>query len=519
MKSFSQVLTAARNCFNNMSTREIVAPRLPMPATMFRIVSLLFAIAILSPMGIPQALAQSAAAKKKPEKTLKPGTKTAKGGKADAEAAKPLEEIDFGAVKPELLAEDATSELDETSDGKKKLEVLETRVKEIFAERTEVDEERQPIAIRRTLLLDEVAQLDQTNAEGQQGIQEAQNEIRRIQEVINNGSNTQANRNQIENLESQIRITNRQIISNQKDIAFRAELIKACNLKLAPLDTRLLKLWLDLNICRKQWLEIRQPQQKYAHGNYEGLKQSIDDWVLIDGLWPEAYCWAALCSYELGDYEAAWNHVERAAALRETLLYPKAWAQAEALRGMIAAKLSDRKSKAENHLQLANTYVLKEKNTNWVVFFLMGRANCENEKSVGKAKMNFEKALKIKPDATCVQYWYARMKSTTTTPAIRDVAAATNTLEDLWKHSTKKSWRLAYSLVLAYDSASRAGDADATWDFVQKLAPKSDRDNMQQERDAAQAKRKSPASAEPATKAKKPEPKKSKPAEKSDDSV
>jgi hypothetical protein len=139
---------------------------------------------------------------------------------------------------------------------------------------------------------------------------------------------------------------------------------------------------------------------------------------------------------------------------------------------------------------------------------MMGRATCENDKGAGKAKMNFEKALKINADAICVKYRYAQLQTNTSTAAIRDVETGTKTLEELWKQSTKKSWRLAYAMVLAYDSGKRDADASATWDLVQSLAPKAEIDNLKQGREDAKEKEKNAAATEATAKPKKAETKK-----------
>ncbi len=445
---------------------------------------LFLSAALVTCTGDSAVQGQGAAAKKKADKAAKAGAK-------EDVPENPLEELDFGAAQMALLDEGATVELDETSDGKERLGDILTRAKEIFRERDSVDRQRRPLAIPRDRLVGEAILLNQGIIQAQQGIVQAQNQLRRLQRLVNNGDNSQTVQNQIQNAENQIGTANRLISDNQDEILARTPEINALNLQIKPLDERLMKLWSELNACRKQWLELRQPQQKYAHGNYEGLKRVIDDWLLLDGLWPDAFCWAALCNYELGNYRMAWEQVEKAAELRQTLQFPKAWAQGEALRGMIAAKLPDRRNKSAGFLQTAGVFVAKDKKTNWETFFLLGRASCENDKLAGKAKSNFDKALKINGDAACVRYWYGRLQTTTTTASIRDVKAGTETLEDLWKHSTKQSWRLAHAMVLAYDAAERNADAKATWELVQSLAPKEAQEQLQTERDAAQEKLKS----------------------------
>ncbi|MDB5334526.1 MAG: hypothetical protein JWN70_145 [Planctomycetaceae bacterium] len=426
-----------------------------------------------------------ACAQNKTAKKAKTATKKSKTDDQEESPEKPLEEIDFDSAPIKPRDGDTPSELDATAEGRKRLAVLEGRAKEIFKDRDRIESELRPLVIPRDRLVGEVALLNQGILNAQQAILQGQNQLRKLQQQLDDGGNANALNNQIQTLQNQLAMANKAITFNQEEIAERTPEITALNLQIEPLNLGLVKLWVELNDFRKQWLEIRQPQSKYAHGNFEALKQVIDDWVLIDGLWPEAFCWAALTNYELGNYEAAWDNVERAAELRKTLRFSKAWAQGEALRGMIAAQIPERRGKAAGHLQSAQLYVNKDKNTNWQAFFLVGRAVVENDKQAAKARTNFDKALKINPDAACVKYWNAHLQITTTTSTVRDVATGTKTLEALWEKSTKQSWRLAHKLVLAYDAAYRKADADRTWAVVLELAPKEKHDELQEARAAA----------------------------------
>lgn len=439
-------------------------------------------VALLAGAGGLTASGQTKAAPK-----TKAGSKKSKAAAQEEQTEKPLEEIDFGSAPITLGDGDTPGEYDATPEGRKRLTVLQARAKEIFKDRDSTESELRPLLIPRDRLVGEVTLLNQGISNAQQAIVQGQNQIRRLQQQLNNGgnNNTNAITLEIENVELQILTANRAISVNREEIAERTPEIAALNQQIQPLTDRLLKLWLELNTSRTQWLEIRQPQFKYAHGNFESLKQVIDDWLAIDSLWPDAFCWAALTNYELGNYEAAWNFVDRAAELRQTLRFPKAWAQGEALRGLIAARLPERRGKAAGHLQSAQVYVNKDKNTNWEVFFLVGRAAVENDKQAAKARSSFDKALKINPEAACVKFWYGHLQITTTTATVRDVAAGTKTLEGLWDKSTKKSWRLAHELALAYDAAFRTADADSTWKVVLELAPAEYHDKLSEARSAA----------------------------------
>ena len=437
----------------------------------------------------------------KTAKKTRPATKKGKTADQVETPEKQLEEIDFGAAGT-LSASDAREELDATPDGRQRLAELEGRAKDIFKDRDRVERELRPLVIPRDRLVGEVTALNQGILNVQQTINQWQNQGGKLVQQLNNNNNADAARNQINEIDLQIGMANQAIANNRDEIAERTPEIISLNLQIQPLNDRLVKLWVELNEFRKQWLEIRQPQFKYAHGNFEALKKVIDDWILIDGLWPDAFCWAALTNYELGNYEAAWEHVDRAAELRQTLRFPKAWAQGEALRGMIAAQIPERRSKAAGHLQSAQVYVNKDKNSNWQTYFLVGRAVVESDKQAAKARTNFEKALKINPGADCVKFWYAQLQTSTTTATVRDVAAGTKTLEDLWEKSTRQSWRLAQRLALAYDAGFRKTDADKTWVRVLELAPEERHAELTEARAAAAEKLKTGTSAEAPAKSK-----------------
>lgn len=457
--------------------------------------SLVFGLGLLIWFGGQSAHGQTTPSKKKttanktsPKSATKSSKKAKGGAAADNEPANPLEELNFGAGPVALPEDGSMVDLDETPDGKRRLEDLQQRAREIFKERDKVDRQRRPLAIPRDRLLGEVALLNQGIANAQQIIQQSQNAIRNLQRLQNNGQDTQATQDAISNQQNQMRLANDVIATNQDQISERATEITALNLQIEPLDQRLFKLWTELNGCRKQWLEIRQPQLKYAYGHFESLKRVIDDWVLLDGLWPDAFCWAALCNYELGNYEAAWENVEQAAELRTTLRFPKAWAQGEALRGLIAAQMRERRNKSAGFLQAASLFAAKDKNTNWETHFLIGRASFDNDKTAAKAKASFEKALKIQPDAACVQYWNARLQTTSTVPAVRDVEQGTKTLETLWQRSTKTSWRLSHALVVAYDAYDQEAKSKELWDITLQLAPPTEHQRLIESRKALSGK-------------------------------
>jgi tetratricopeptide (TPR) repeat protein len=424
---------------------------------------------------------------KKPGKTAKTGKADEKDPDADAPPS-PFEELSFEVPdEPVPVEGEAVVDLDDTPDGKQRLQDVTNRAREIFRERDVVERDRRPIAGPRDVLFGEIVQFNQTIALAQQNIMMNTNLIADLQEAHDsaNGNERAGYKARIAEVQNSIRLDGITIGNCQGQIRSRMPRLEALNNQIRPLDERLAKLWGELNNCRKQWLEIRQPQKKYAHADFESLKRVLDDWLRIDGMWPEAFCWAALCAYELGDTESAWNHVEKAGEIRQELRWHKSWAHGEALRGLIGYKIRAVKSKAAGFLQSAQIHANKNKKSDWLTYFLVGRANFENDKQASTALANFEKALKIHPNEACVKYWYGRLQTTTTSPKVRDVKAGTAMLENLWDRSAKKSWRLSVALVLAYDAGKQPAKANAKWELTLQLAPKAEHATLVAMRDAA----------------------------------
>jgi tetratricopeptide (TPR) repeat protein len=260
--------------------------------------------------------------------------------------------------------------------------------------------------------------------------------------------------------------------SNSNEINLRQPKLTALNIALKPLDDRLIKLWQELNSCRKQWLDLRVPHEKYARSDFEQLKIVIDDWLRIDGLWPDAFCWGALCAYELGDYEKAEQLVASADKIRtEVLGSRKTWSQVEALQGLIACRATGQRGKSVGFIEKAMGHVDQKKD--WVTHFVAGRAASEHERLATKAKAYFDRALKIKPNSLCVKYHMALLQTTSGNKSVLDVAAGTKLLESVWSRTGKRSWRMSFALVKAYDAAKHKADADNQWEATLALAPPS----------------------------------------------
>lgn len=381
----------------------------------------------------------------------------------------------------------AQIDLDQTASGRERLATLQSRGKEIFSEKTEIDEERLPLVRPRDTLVAESLAVRQRIVAANDFISREQKAMNGYKQLLAKGQNYA---DQVRQCDSNIFEARTQLAADQEILTNTVVKIDKLNAQIQPFEQKLSNLLVELIDSRKKWIEIRQPLAKYALGDYESLKSSLDEWLAFDTLWPDAHAWAALCAYELGDAETAWNHVYKAEEVRNMLNYPKAWPKGEALRGLIAAQLPDRRAKSAAYLQSAALFAAPVKSADWQVQFLIGRAGYESERTATKAKAGFTRALKINPDAAAVRYWNARLQTTSVTPAARDVEQGIKTLEQLWEQSPKKSWRLAQSLVLAYDAYDRQADAEQVWKKVLELAPQAEHEKLLKAREESREKQK-----------------------------
>jgi tetratricopeptide (TPR) repeat protein len=284
------------------------------------------------------------------------------------------------------------------------------------------------------------------------------------------GSETKELRSQQGRLRSSVNSLVKKISSDRKLIEDRATQIRALNPQIASLDQRMQRLDEELAESRKQWLEIRQPMEKYSRGDFEGLRRVLDDWLILDGQWPEAYAWAALCAYELDAMDSAADYLEKARRLgTDPSRSKKLPSQLEALTALIRRQQPGQAAKAES--ALANALRLADKNSDWETYFLLGRCYFERADDGVRAKSHFERALAIRPTADCAKLWLARLQTTSTVPAVRDVYGGTTSLEQLWEKHGRSSWRLASFLAEAYSAAQRPVDAEAMWKTASELAP------------------------------------------------
>jgi tetratricopeptide (TPR) repeat protein len=190
----------------------------------------------------------------------------------------------------------------------------------------------------------------------------------------------------------------------------------------------------------------------------------------MDGQWPEAFAWAALCAYELDDIRSAADYLEKAQRLNADLSRSnKKLPQLEALAAIIRRKQPGQAIKAE--AALANAIRLADKNSDWETYFLLGRYYFEVPDDGVRAQMHFQRALAIESNCDCARLWLARLQSTSTLPTVRDLYAGTTCLEQLWKKSGEQSWRLACFLAEAYSASERETEAEEMRRTAAELAP------------------------------------------------
>jgi hypothetical protein len=234
--------------------------------------------------------------------------------------------------------------------------------------------------------------------------------------------------------------------------------------------------WDELNDCRKRWLEICRPHDKYARADFEGARRVTDEWLQVDNLWMDAYCWSALCAYELGEFLPAKERIETAEKLRtEVLRQVRPIRLIEAMQGLIAIQLPAQRSKSASIVQKAMTNVDKD---DWQTPFVAGRAAVELGRQDSRAKAFFERTLKINPDCQYAKYWLGHLQTTSTETRVRDLDAGIAMLESTWSFSGMQSWRIGVALARAYDAAGREPAASRQWKSTLELVPVSERSKL-----------------------------------------
>ncbi len=408
--------------------------------------------------------------------------KPAVESKAEAEGTLP--DLDFDAPRdPSESESPVVMDKDETPEGRDRLKEIERRARTIFQDRDDVMEQRRPLALERDTELGkaQIAENERLAAVNQYNALE-KNAVELQRQISFAGPAT------IDRLKAQLRNVQGQMVNCEATARGRkayieslAPGINALNIQIAPFDARLQKLWQELNEARKQWLELRQPMEKYARGEFEALRGVLDEWLLIDGLWPSAFAWAALCSYEMEEIDKAFDYLEKARNSPSDVWTKSTVAQLGALTGLVTAKMPGQASKSSREISRAITKV--DKKSGWETYFLVGRYYVEREHNASRAKAHLESALKIRPNCLCAKLWLARLQTTSKDPKVRDLAGGTKSLEYLWEHTGKRSWRLAFFLFDAYQQGKRTSEANQMWEIALRLAPADQHEQLKKDRD------------------------------------
>lgn len=366
---------------------------------------------------------------------------------------------------------------DETDEGRERIRQIQEAAQEIGRERDRIEiHEKRPLQIPRDRLAAEISQLEHANAESQEEIyaRTTANQLLAAQR------NAEPNNGLRQMYDQQI-ADNNQVIAhrrnslnfNNQQIANKRPQILALENQLAPINARLRKLMEQMIDARKQWLDAHELREKYARGDYERLRGVLDAWLLIDGLWPEAHCWAALCAYELGELQSADDYCSKARSLyQEQIDRSKPNPQIRALEGLIWMKREGASARAKDALAEAERLSRKKKSNDWQTFFLVGRAWADRpfEADQRKALAKFNDALKHDPECRCAEIAKARLQTTTRHEKLKDLEQGIATLERHWKSTGERSWRLAVDLARAYraagNSAASASFCEAAFSFA-----------------------------------------------------
>lgn len=437
----------------------------------WRVAGCVCGLAILA-ASLGSSVTATAQPKKMPAKSSARPNKSAKAAANEA-ANESLPEVDFDSPR------DAAAEItpivqdkDETPEGRQRLKEVEDRARTIFRERDGVADKRRPLALDRDVRVGQVRQAQAAILEAQQNYKALDEEAVAVRQQLAIAPPAQAAQ-----LKAQLAVIQANGAALKVVVANRTAFISnmtppidALNIQIAPFDERLQKLWQELTEARKQWIELRQPTDKYARGEFEALRRVLDAWLLIDGLWPNAFAWAALCSYELHDFDKASDYLEKAQNIPQELRAKGTGSQLAALTGLITAKLPGQSEKARKAITIALRDV--DKKTGWETYFLVGRYYVDRERELLRAKANLETALKIKPNCLSAKLWLARLQTTAADDKIRDLKAGIKTLEYLWETTGKRAWRLAFFLFEAYHRAGRSADANLLWEKSLQLAPR-----------------------------------------------
>jgi hypothetical protein len=150
------------------------------------------------------------------------------------------------------------------------------------------------------------------------------------------------------------------------------------------------------------------------------------------------------------------------------------------MQGLVALQTQGQKSKSAGLVQKAISRA--DKDSDWQTYFIAGRASEETGRLDGKAKVFLERALKIDPDCHQAAYFLGRLQTTSSEKSVRDVDAGIKLLESAWSRTGKRSWRIGFALVKAYDAGKRDSDATRQWEATLALAPVRVHEQLKKER-------------------------------------
>lgn len=353
----------------------------------------------------------------------------------------------------------------EAPDVAQKIGELVNRAREIYGRRDQLVEQRRPLEVEREQLATRIEKLVMLQKEGTVTLKTMNRQAQQMSDTIQNanaqGADTFSMRLEFDGLQRDIARHQRTMKANETAIDVGSRDLKTIDGQIGPIDKDLARLWSDLEDIRRQWVDVRQPSEKFAHGDYEGLSQAIDGWHQVDGLWLAGFYWKALCASELGDVAEAEGHINKAEDIRtKELGQTDPVADAEAVLGLVHTKMGGKYAiRAKDRLAKAGR--LNTKRPSWFVNFVIGRCYLDREADAARAKTEFEKSLKAQPDNPCARVWLARLQTTTKKDGVRDVAAGTKVLEAMWTDSGKQSMRLGQFLADAYEAAGRKEDAES----------------------------------------------------------
>jgi tetratricopeptide (TPR) repeat protein len=439
----------------------------------------LLGAAILFAAGITGEREVQAQAKKKPagKAAAKPSAKTAK-----SEDEPELSQADIlGKADPNAPA---GQDVDQTPAGQTRLAAVLEKSKGLIGERGNLVVEHKKLREPRDTLLVEINGLEVGKQQLSLEIDRLEGEIRKNnsqilfskdQQLINDLTTRNAR------FAAQQETHRTQIATNNREIGTRAQRVLELNNQIRPIAERLLAIWKELEFHRQDWAAIRQPVEKYARGEFEQLRVAIDEWVVADEYWPEAYVWAALCAVELKNYQLATSYYKKAAEVRAQLWgTKKPWPPLVALNALI--QYGDQKTKTAAATDARRASNILDRKRDWQTNFILGRCYADRDSESGKSRSYFEKALEIEPSARCATLWLGRMQTQTTNEKARDLEAGTKLLEQLWVDTGKRSWRQALYLAQAYTAAGKAADATPLWDRAFELAPPENRREVEEAR-------------------------------------